>query len=111
MSRIALATGAAVVGAGLALAQPAQATPEEDHFLNDLVYSLTRPLQPSDEDGIVGNGRTVCYLLDRGYDTSYVVRSVQAAPQDRELIADPIGFSLVATRSFCPQYSYLFSGL
>jgi hypothetical protein len=111
MFRISVAAGAAAIGAALVLAQPVRATPEEDQFLYLVASALSGPLMPGDEDGIVGEGHTTCYLLDRGYDSAYVLNGLRSSPWLRERVADRIGFALAATRAFCPQFSYMFQGL
>ena len=112
MFRCSVATGAVLVGAAMVLAQPAQATPQEDQFLNSVMMYLNQSYQPSDEDMVVGMGHDVCYMLNQGYNSSEAIRqAILAAPWSRAVVRDSIGFALVATTAFCPQYSHLFEGV
>jgi hypothetical protein len=104
------ALGACVTS--LVIAAPAHAAPQEDQFLSKVMMYLSESYQPSDEDMVVGMGHSICYMLNEGYDGTETMRQViYAAPWTRAVVSYSIGFALVATQVFCPEYSRTYAGV
>jgi hypothetical protein len=107
MFRISLIAGSAILGAAVALAPIADATPADDQFLNDVQYAVKVPMGPITWQ-LVNGGRSACSILAQGYNSTDAM--TYATSGFKNIFSDRIGFMLAATRAYCPQYTYMYAG-
>jgi hypothetical protein len=117
MFRIFVAAGAAAVGAALAVAPIASASPD-DQFMHEVQYYVAQCpntnskgncILPNALGALISSAHSACFFLNEGRNSSEAMGLV--AQGRRSPVRDPIGFMLASTRAYCPQHTYMYSGL
>ena len=112
-----LAAGAAAVGAVLVVAPNASASPD-DQFVREVRYYVAQCpntnnkgncILPSALGALISSAHSACFFLNEGRNSSEAMEIVARGP--RSVVKDPIGFMLASTRAYCPQHTYMYSGL
>jgi hypothetical protein len=108
MFHISISFAATLIGVVLVLAQPAQASPQDDQFLTEVLNNSKQPLQPNAYPALIGAGHSACSILAQGYNSTEAMNAMMHGLHD--IVRDQIGFMLSATKAYCPQYTYMYAG-
>jgi hypothetical protein len=121
MFRVSSVAGSAVVGTILLLAPTASASPADDQFMNEVLRgrymkecstvnnTVACVSLPQAFGGLISAAKAGCFFLNEGRNPSEAMSLTTQGLKGS--VNDPIGFMLAATRAYCPQFSYMYSGL